>query len=74
MPDNLTCIHSPPGSGRLCEDCQRDYDADPSAWVEFGDHEEGLQRWRLLQKELDRDAEEERKALERFVVEDEIPF
>jgi hypothetical protein len=49
MTPDLTCIHSPAG---LCESCREDYDADPSAWVEFGNHNEGLRRWRELQAEI----------------------
>lgn len=44
------CIHSDSG---LCEACQADYDEDPAAWIEFGDHIAGLAAWKALQKEMD---------------------
>jgi hypothetical protein len=29
----------------LCSACQADYDEDPLAWIEFGDHPAGQSRW-----------------------------
>lgn len=45
----LTCIHAQVG---LCRECQDEYDYDPESYVEFGDHPEGLLRWRSLQEEI----------------------
>jgi hypothetical protein len=50
--NDLTCIHSKMG---LCESCQADYDADPAAWVEYGDHPAGIAAWQALQEEMDRE-------------------
>lgn len=37
------CIH---GDGHtLCPACQEQYDADPTAWEEYGHHPEGERRW-----------------------------
>lgn len=44
-----TCIHRQSG---LCPDCQADFDADPMAWIEFGNHPQGLARWQDLQEEM----------------------
>jgi len=42
------CIH---GDGKsLCASCQAGYDYDPSAYLEFGDHPEGLANWRREQE------------------------
>lgn len=49
----LTCIHSTAG---LCPACQADYDEDPAAWLEFGDHPEGIARWKAEQERIDRNA------------------
>ena len=38
----LTCIHQSSG---LCPTCQEDYDTDPGAWYEFGQHPAGIARW-----------------------------
>lgn len=44
------CIH---GDGtNLCADCQADYDYDPLAYVEYGNHPDGIERWRELQAEM----------------------
>lgn len=45
----MTCIHATTG---LCETCQADYDYDPVAYHEFGDHPEGIRRWLELQAEM----------------------
>jgi hypothetical protein len=47
--DNLTCIHQSHG---LCRRCQRDFDEDPVAWLEFGNHPEGLANLAALEAEL----------------------
>lgn len=57
MEDQLTCIHRSHG---LCESCGRDYEADPSAWEEFGDHPDGLRR-RAAEEALVAAWEEERR-------------
>lgn len=46
------CIHSTAG---LCPKCQEEYDADPGAWSEYGDHPEGIKRWQALQDEIEQD-------------------
>lgn len=46
------CIHAPHGG--LCPDCQGEYDTDPEAWYEFGDHPEGIERTRELEAEMAR--------------------
>jgi hypothetical protein len=38
----LHCIHQEHG---LCASCRAEYDEDPTAWLEYGEHEEGVQRW-----------------------------
>lgn len=49
----LTCIHATSaGSAGLCDQCYADYQEDPEAFLEFGDHPEGLARWRELQAEM----------------------
>jgi hypothetical protein len=48
----LNCIHAAAG---LCPACTADYDADPAAWVEYGDHPAGLAAWQALQEEMDRE-------------------
>lgn len=42
------CIHTN-GAG-LCASCQAGYDYDPSAYLEFGDHPEGLANWKREQE------------------------
>jgi hypothetical protein len=39
----ITCIHAQHG---LCPKCQADYDQDPQAYVEFGQHPQGEANWR----------------------------
>ena len=52
---SLTCIHQQQaGATGLCRRCQDDYDEDPDAWWEFGDHPAGIARW---QKERRRQQE-----------------
>ena len=48
-----TCIHADSG---LCDTCQADWDYDPDSYAEFGDHPEGLARWRALQEEMTAEA------------------
>ena len=37
------CIH---GDGTsLCGNCREAYETDPDAYIEFGDHPEGMKRW-----------------------------
>lgn len=50
------CIHTTAG---LCPVCQADYDTDPQAWAEFGQHPAGIARWEALEREID----EERQRL-----------
>lgn len=45
------CVHSPDGR-TLCPACQEEYDADPTAWEEWGNHPQGLKNWEALQAEL----------------------
>lgn len=45
----LTCVHTAAG---LCPACQADYEADPIAWIEYGDHPDGIRRSRDLAEEL----------------------
>ncbi len=47
--DAITCIHATAG---LCPKCQADYDADPLAYLEYGDHPAGIANWRALQEEM----------------------
>jgi hypothetical protein len=47
-----SCIHTN-GAG-LCPDCQAEYDSDPMAYVEYGEHPEGRENWRALQEEIAR--------------------
>jgi len=69
MSDPMTCIHRDKG---LCPKCQAEFDEDESAWLEFGYHSEGIERWRQLQQEI---AEEElSRPIEAPAPEYEIPF
>jgi hypothetical protein len=52
-PAYMTCIHRPDG---LCVRCQQEYATDPDAWIEFGDHTEGLRRWNAELEEIAKDA------------------
>lgn len=45
-----SCIHSD-GKG-LCAACQLEFATDPESWLEFGDHPDGLERWRRLQVDI----------------------
>lgn len=49
-----TCVHTERG---LCEACQREYDEDPQAWIEYGQHPEGIVKWEQLKREMAEDAE-----------------
>ena len=44
------CIHN--GGKGLCRECRADYAEDPEAWMEFGNHREGIERWRKLREEI----------------------
>lgn len=46
----MNCIHQEAG---LCPECQEDYDADPEAWHEFGQHPQGIENWKRLQAEME---------------------
>lgn len=46
----MTCVHRESG---LCPECQATYDYDPDSWIEYGDHQEGIRRFRELLAELD---------------------
>lgn len=48
-----SCIHVQRG---LCDDCQAEYDEDPSAYYEYGDHPQGIANWQALQAEMDAEA------------------
>ncbi len=49
----LTCVHLLAVSADgLCPQCEEDYDADPEAYHEFGEHPEGVRRWKAFQAEL----------------------
>lgn len=49
------CIH---GDGtNLCPACQEDYDGDPDAWEEFGQHPQGIANYQALLEEIAADAE-----------------
>jgi hypothetical protein len=50
---DLTCVHAAAG---LCPRCRADHDEDPGAWLEYGDHPAGLERWRRLLEEIAADA------------------
>ena len=67
--DDLTCIHAPHG---LCELCRAAYDEDPAAYLEFGDHPEGLRRWREEQEAMR--AWQEANPPQPLRVDDEVPF
>src|SRR5262249_53714744 len=47
--DPPTCIHAARGP---CPACQAEYDEDPQAYLEYGDHPQGLANWRALQAEM----------------------
>lgn len=49
------CHHATPGTP-LCPACRADYDADPSAWEEFGCHSQGDANTRTLWEQLAADA------------------
>lgn len=49
----MTCIHAAAG---LCPACQAEYDYDPGAYLEYGDHPAGLANWRALWEEIAYDA------------------
>jgi len=52
-PPNLTCVHVldwPTPGGGLCPSCAAAFDADPDAYLEFGDHPAGLENWRREQQ------------------------
>src|SRR5262245_5772795 len=63
----LTCIHTERG---LCPACQSDYDADPLAYLEYGDHPEGLANYQRLLDEIAQAAQDPTP----LVAWDEIPF
>lgn len=46
----MHCVHTA-GHG-LCDRCQEAFDVDPIAWLEYGDHEEGIRNWQRLQDEI----------------------
>lgn len=51
-PELLICIHQGAGDHGLCETCEEEFAADPLSYYEYGDHPEGVKRWRELQEEL----------------------
>jgi hypothetical protein len=47
----LTCIHQEnKGQTGLCRHCQDEYAADPEAYLEYGDHREGIARWEEMER------------------------
>jgi hypothetical protein len=64
----LTCIHATTG---LCPQCQEEYNEDPLAFLEFGQHTAGIANWAALQAEMLAEREEELPASE---VDESIPF
>jgi hypothetical protein len=44
------CIHTD-GKG-LCQDCLAEFAADPEAYLEYGEHPAGIERWRAVQEEM----------------------
>lgn len=45
-----TCIHQADG---LCPDCLESFQADPNAWIEYGDHPQGIANWQRLLAEME---------------------
>lgn len=45
----MTCIHQESG---LCPECQAEWEADPSAWIEYGNHPRGIANWQRTQAEI----------------------
>lgn len=70
-PSGLTCIHALLG---LCAECKDDYDEDPSAYFEFGDHPHGIANWKRLQDEIAADRPAEHDNTPPAVYDGEIPF
>lgn len=56
----LTCIHARAG---LCPACLDDYLEDPTAWMEYGNHPQGIANWQ----------EEERRIAEEMVDLTDLP-
>jgi hypothetical protein len=54
--NNLPCIHAEHG---LCPLCRRDCAADPQAFLEYGDHPAGQERWQALLEELRQEERED---------------
>lgn len=50
----MTCAHSEAG---LCPACRADYDEDPAAWLEYGDHPAGIAAWEALRREMEAEAD-----------------
>ncbi len=74
MPDiyPVPCIHSHDGRS-LCAACQEEYDIDPSAYDEFGQHPAGIENFRHLEEEIAADAARE-AALPPGEPDSNIPF
>lgn len=57
----MSCIYPTPcihGDGtNLCSDCQEEFDTDPGAWEEFGEHPQGAANWKAMQEEMAAEAE-----------------
>lgn len=65
------CIHQERG---LCPACQADYDQDPQAFEEYGDHPAGLERWNRELQDILADMDQQgHRDLERQL-DDEFPF
>ncbi len=70
----MTCIHTTEG---LCPTCKSEYNVDPLAYIEFGQHPEGIRRWQeeRAAQEAWYTEQNERAARERFPANnDAIPF
>jgi hypothetical protein len=68
--DPMTCIHTTEG---LCPACEEEYLEDPGAWLEFGNHQEGIENWKRVQEEMAADAEL-REMARPTPQDDDIPF
>lgn len=66
------CIHSPDGV-ELCGDCLEQFEIDPAAYDEFGDHPEGLRRWNQ-EREAMAKFYAEMEAQPRYEPEPDLPF
>lgn len=68
---HLTCVHAAAG---LCPACLADYEEDPLAWLEYGDHPSGVRRSAELAAELAAEVAQTPPAARPAAGDDEIPF